>query len=453
MMNNELKNSRTKSTKLPSIAFTTLVMAILAAPALLMLLGVTGQNKEKRPLAREPELFVRGEANLDFPQDFDDYLQDHFGLREEMVSGVNALTMGALGDTLNTKTIVGQNGMLFYSETLRDYQRTEVMSEYDVARAASVLRIMSQAAGTRGQRFIFCAAPNKNTVYPENMPSRYYSAAGKSNREMLYSALDAAGVDTVDLAGLLIAHKQDGALYHAEDTHWNARGALIAYRAIMGAVAGGQAYDDYALAAYSDKCDYEGDLHNFVLPAVSGTGAYPAYDIAEEFVYDEGTRINQDTTFATSSRKNGLTLTVFRDSFAIALLPYISNNAGRVVYSTEFPYNYAVSEASEADAIVVELVERNIPNLVLSAPVMEAVETLPAEAAARVNAYVSAKAHASGLTYISGTFDYEGFDPAAQHIYVRVGGKYYEAFPVGEGNGFAAYVNAGEAGEIEVHIG
>ncbi len=444
-----------KSTKLPYIAFTALIMAVLALPAALMLLGVTGQNKEKRPLAREPELFVRGEANLDFPKNFDDYLQDHFALREELVSTINALTMGALGDTLNTKTIVGQNGgggrMLFFADTLSDYQRTNTMSQYDIARAASVLRIMSQAANARSQRFIFCAAPNKNTVYPEFMPSRYYQADAQSNREMLYKALSAAGVDTVDLAGLLAAHKADGMLYHLEDTHWNARGALIAYRAIMDAAARGHYYDDYASAAAIDKYGYEGDLHNFVLPSVSGTGAYPAYDIAENFVYDDGTRINQDTTFATSASSSALRLTVFRDSFAIALLPYISNNAGRVVYSTEFPYNYTVSEASEADAIVVELVERNIPNLVLSAPVMQAVETLAPDTAARVSASVSVTAHASGLKCIFGTFEHDGFDPATQRIYVCVEGKYYEAFPVGEKNGFAVYVD--EVGDIEVYIG
>lgn len=441
-----------KSTKLPYIAFAALVLAALALPALLMPLGVTGQNKEKRPLAREPELIVRGELNLDFPEDFDDYLQDHFALREELVSGVNALTMSILGDTLNTKTVVGQNGMLFFTETLNDYQRADTMSQYDIARAASVLRILSENAAARGQRFIFCAAPNKNTVYPEFMPSRYYRCALESNREMLYKALSAAGVDTVDLAGLLTAHKQDGLLYHLEDTHWNARGALIAYRAIMTAV-GARDYDDYASAAYlGDKRDYEGDLHNFVLPAVKGASEHPVYDIADEFVYDEGTRAAQDTTFAMSSANGGgLRLTVFRDSFAIALLPYISNNAERVVYSTEFPYNYAVSEASEADAIIVELVERNIPNLVLSAPVTAAMQAFPETAAlTRVAADVSAKAHPSGLTYISGTFAYGGFDPATQRIYVCVDGKYFEAFPVGEKNGFAVYVD--KAGESEVYI-
>lgn len=272
------------------LAFIAAFLAVCLLPTAALLCGYEAENRENRPLARLTSLWGRDGLNLSFPVEFDAYFEDHFGFREEMVTAFHGLTMALFGDTLNEKVIVGKNDMLFYSETLDDYLGRNLLSEEEIARIAACLGIEQAWCKARGISFTFSIAPNKNTVYPENMPSRLVPAAGAGNRERLYAALAEAGIETVDFASLLCSHKQDGQLYHDRDTHWNERGALLAYNAIMQRIAAGEAYESYASLVPETVYDDAGDLHNFVLPALPGNRPRPDYGIEPDFAYDEGAR-------------------------------------------------------------------------------------------------------------------------------------------------------------------
>jgi len=83
-------------------------------------------------------------------------------------------------------------------------------------------------------------------------------------------------------------------------------------------------------------------------------------------------KTGRTVTIGTTSSANDKSLLLYRDSFGDGLMPYLSANLGRVLYDAEFPYNYASMAAEDPDAVVIELVERNIPNLLLKAPAMPA---------------------------------------------------------------------------------
>ena len=412
-----------------SITFVLLLIAACAVPGIAYLAGYEAQNLENRPLAREARLVARGSLNLSYPADFDAWWQDHFGLREEAVTAFHALTMAVFRDTLNQKVVVGRGNYLFYSETMDNYLGLSRMSEEDIQKAAVSLRLQRDYCAAHNMAFVFMAAPNKNTVYPEYMPGRFAPTGEASNRARLYEALAGMGVATVDLAAELRAHKTEGDLYFEQDTHWNRRGALVGYHALMRAVASGFAYATYDLAAGEARHDHRGDLHNFVLPAAEGKLLSIHYDIAPSYEVDAGANAMRDANFGTTSGANGFRLLFFRDSFGELLIPLISGNAGRVMYAQEFPYNYVF--AGEAfDAVAIELVERNIPNLARHAPLMPAVETeLPEDAAEVPVALLSREK--SGYAQLYGAYDgaYRGT------VYLEVSfedgvRRVFEAFPV-----------------------
>lgn len=413
------------------IAFTALILAISMVPAAALLLGYEAENRENRPLARFPALFERGKLNLSFPEGFDSYFEDHFGFREEMVSAFHGITMSLLQDTQNEKVIVGKNHMLFYQETLHDYMGLDLLTDEEIARIAACLRIEKEYCESLGIGFTFAVAPNKNSIYGENMPDRLVPTHEESNRARLYEALEKEGVDTVDFASLLLARKGDGQLYHDRDTHWNERGALIAYNAIMERVAKGAAYETYASLSPTTRYDDAGDLHNFVLPALSGSRPRPDYGIREDFAYDEGVRPAQDTTFGTVSGKNSLSLHLFRDSFGNALLPLLSTNLGRVKYSAEFPYNYTLLDEETPDAVFIELVERNIKNLLLSAPMMPALETEAPSTGSEGGSAKYTSFKSGGYMKVQGCFD-AAVQPQRIFLTLEKEGesRSYEAFPI-----------------------
>ncbi len=413
------------------IAFIAAFLAVCFLPTAALLAGYEAENRENRPLARLTGLWGRDGLNLSFPAEFDDYFADHFGFREEMVTAFHGLTMSLFGDTLNEKVIVGRGHMLFYSETLDDYLGLNPLSDEEIDRIAACIRIQQEYCESRGISFTFAVAPNKNTVYPENMPGRYRPTGAPGNRERLYAALEAAGVGTVDFAALLLAHKGDGQLYHDRDTHWNERGALLAYNAIMERVAPGAEYETYAALVPETDYDDAGDLHNFVLPAMEGDRPRPSYGIQTRFDYDQGARPEQDSSFGTTSGANGASLHLFRDSFGNALLPLLSTNLRRVKYSAEFPYNYTLLDEAAPDAVFIELVERNIGNLLLSAPLLPALETAaPAEEEA-CGAAALTQYGRNGYTQLAGCFDAESQPDAIHVLLTREGESHaFEAFPI-----------------------
>ena len=415
------------------IAFIAAILTACLLPIGANIFGYTAVNRENRPLAREPQIVDRDGLNLEFTSDFDDYWQDHFGLREELVTAFHAATLALFNDTLNEKVVTGKDGFLFYSETLNDYTGLEAMSDADILRTANVIRQISEYAEANGAGFVFSVAPNKSTVYPEYMPSRIKRTGFADNRTRLYAALSDAGVDTLDFAALLTEHKGDGLLYYQQDTHWNQRGALIAYNAIMKLIMDGEGYETYSSAVPHDETGYYGDLHNFVLPAEESTLPYPEYGIAANYTPDEGAHMERDINFGTRSEENAeKSLLLYRDSFGEALIPLLSTNLGRAVYSQEFPYNLELKEEG-CGMIMIELVERNIPNLLTGAPLMQASEKqLPTDAAS-----VSCTANAqkrSGCTQLYGSI---AAYPAAERIYIEVACadgavRIYEAFPVND---------------------
>lgn len=445
------------------LVFILLFLAVCALPGIAYLCGYQAENRENRPLARAAELVGRDGLNLSFPADFDDWWEDHFGLREEMVTAFHGLTMAVTGDTLNKKVVVGKDNFLFYAETMENYLGLNLMTEGEIARAAAVLRLVGEYAQSTGATFTFAAAPNKNTLYPEYMPERYRPTGEESNRARLYEALAKQGVTTIDFAGLLAAHKAEGLLYYRQDTHWNERGALLAYRAMMEKIAAGEAYNAYENAVATEKTGYVGDLHNFVLPAAAGDLADPYYGLTLDYRVDEGARPERDVSFGTSVPINNVRLLLFRDSFGQALIPLLSANVGRAVYSQEFPYNMTFTDESFT-AVMIELVERNIPNLLLSAPLVPGVEkqaALPENGELAANVTVRQK---NGYTQIAGCFD--GDYPEHIYVEVRVGGasRVYEAFPILEEGmealwdemeapcGFVLTLPAGIAGQATVRV-
>ncbi len=427
--------------------FIVFCMGLCALPLLGMLFGYTGKNLENRPLARIPPLWDEAGFNSLFPGKFDDYFDDHFGFREEMVTAFHTLTMETLGDTVNEKVDVGKAGMLFYADARNDYIKIDLLSGRDIGRAAVCLRLQQEYCETQGAAFAFAIAPNKSSVYPEYMPSYLTPAEGENNRERLLAALTAAGVNTIDFTAALTTAKAGGELlYHPEDTHWNALGALIGYRAIMeGVLPGvGNAYQD---ATFTQANDYGGDLHNFVLPAVAGANPRPVFQ--EELAYEtEPQRPGRSVTTITNSTANEKMLYFFRDSFADALLPYLSANLGRVVYDAEFPYNYLNVPTEQPDAVVIELVERNIPNLLLKAPNVPAQETTPRGSVAGELTASAAAIKRNGNTMLIGAFEGAGYAPDTDRILVSITGHTgttlcYEAFPILEEE--AAQLIAGQA--------
>jgi hypothetical protein len=302
---------------------------------------------------------------------------------------------------------------------------------------------MQEAAEGQGARFLFTVAPNKNTLYGSYMPARYPAAQGDSNLTRLAAELARENVAYLDLETLL--EDQDAVLYRRYDSHWTNAGAALAGDAILEALE--VPFTPFYGTASTVVEGAPGDLYQMLYPTGTDLDEDVTYDRAFTFTYDSPIRSAEDNRIVTSSdTASGGRLVLFRDSFGNALYPFLAENFQSALFSRANPYDLTL--AADADAVVIELVERNLDWIltrpaILAAPIRTLDDPVTADPSRTATATVT-DGDLDGYVRLSGCLDGPVDDDSP--IYLRLGDTLYEASPAGDGElPFTAYVPADAA--------
>lgn len=427
------QESKTKKSAVAagSILYLLLVLGICIVPLLLFWLRPAENTAENRTMAALPEVWTAEGFNWDVLSEAGDYFTDHFFLRQEMVSINAGIRSEVFGISLVEDVIVGENGWLYYAATLDDYQHKNSISERALFNIAHNTALMQEYSEGLGKTFVFTIAPNKNSLYGENMPKRLrYQVAEKSDAQRLLPWLVRENVNYVDLFALF--EEQEETLYYARDSHWNEKGAVLVYHTLLDAC--GKQHETFEEAELTRSEDYCGDLGAMLFPVGQSPEVRLQYPVEDTWHYLEGEEA-EDQFIRTANEKGEGTLLMYRDSFGNSLLPYMAQTFSQTVFSRQVPYAMSDLVTYEPDILIVEKVERQLPTLgkvppVMSAPIRETEE-----------AFVTANSTAAtvNLSKEGGYWKLEGLaDPACMdtdsRIYVEVddGGsaKLYEAFCV-----------------------
>ena len=349
--------------KVPLIAYCALFLGVCAFFSLGMLIpgaanAAEGDVTMPKLLTDSPYISI----NSDFGDEFEEYFQKSFAYRNNVVSAFSSLKTSLFSEG-NEQVIVGNDGFLFFNDTLYDYMGTDPMSDEEIEAAADALLMIYERASEDGARFIFAPAPNKNTVYPEMMPSRYIANKEASNLDRLFSKLDENGVPYVDLSPILSDAKNDTLVYHKRDTHWNNEGARIAFEAIAEKI--GFDCPDYSQFGGHAVHDHVGDLDTLLFPAREMYDDNTSYNFSEMYVFTTAYSTPMDVRIATrgGGKEN---LLMFRDSFANAIIPFAASGFSEVRFERGSPYcdNLQVLDSFDADYVIVMIAERNLRNLI-----------------------------------------------------------------------------------------
>ena len=414
--------------RIRSLIFTLLFFAVCLVPAVGLALGAESKAGANEVLAVRPVLIKRdGAPNGDYPRDLADYVGDRFFLRREAVTARAKLSAVLFRTSVTEDVILGSGGWLYYAPTLGDYTRTERMSEREIWCAARTLYLLQENVESRGGRFLFTIAPNKNTLYSGAMPV-YPVADGPSNSEALREALSGMGVHTADL--FTVFEKEDDILYFPTDSHWNGAGAALAADTILAAL---DIESDYFAGPFADGT-HKGDLYEMLYPA--GTDFDPDPTYAPGFRFTANTA-NPDNARIRAQGPGSGSLFMYRDSFGRNLYPYLAESFAESEFSRRNEYDPSV--LPEGGALVIELVERNLRYLneythPVPAPLRDA--ELIAGAADRGRIQVSAE----NGTAFSGSFSDVRPDDDSP-VYLAAGNSVYEAVP--KPDGFTAILPEG----------
>lgn len=453
--------------------FFVLIMIILITPAAIMFANVgnsSTSSSENRELAPVPVLMNEEGVNMNFFNECDSYVSDHIGLRSELVAANTAVYTGVFHMSPEDDVIMGNNGWLYYSETLDDYYNVPTISDRGINNIAYSMKLLSDNITASGSEFVLCFAPNKNTLYPDNMPSNYIQSANVGNLERVEAAMVNYGVNYLSLKDLF--NSKDEVYYRAKDSHWNYEGALIAYNAIMDKTT--LSHNDYSDLIFAESYEWTGDLSNMLYASGAPLDEQLVPMRTFGYQYTSKQKKVEANRIDTYNHEGTGTALIYRDSFGNTIIPYFAENFENCYFSKITPYNTADVTTYQPDVTVIELVERNIPNLAKAAPIMTAPEVTLDEAGYMVSSnqpVYSVYSEPSGSgTHLYGAID-EDLLGDSYKVYVLVDGDgdgeatYYEAFPIYElylidgddsgyakDNGYSLYVPEANASILQIVV-
>lgn len=337
-----------------------LLLCILPSAGMLFLPPTEAAANER--LTPVPQLKNEdGSWNQNVLDDATNYIADHFALRQEMVTANAMLQTGLLATSPAEDVIYGTDGWLYYAETLDDYQNRATLTDEEVRQIAQTIAGMQAYCEARGAQFVFTIAPNKNSLYPEHMPARYLQSDSPGNYEKLKPLLEEYGVHYADLFTFL--SEQDEILYLKTDSHWTNRGAALAHDFLMETL--GLPHTAFAQAEYTTAETHRGDLYEMLYPKGTAREAQQAYETT--FSYVSEPRTAEDILIQTTSpdAPNGRLL-LCRDSFGNALHPFLAEDFREATITRQMPY--PLEQVQAGDTVIVEIVERNLANLLKYPP-------------------------------------------------------------------------------------
>ena len=153
-----------------SLIFTALFLAVCLVPGLGLILTGGADAAANEILPAAPAIAADGVFNPDVLAETAAYVDGRFSFRLEGITAWAKLNAALFRTSTAENVLLGRGGWLFYAPTIHDYTGDAPMTARELYCAARTLYLLQEYAENRGGDFLFTAAPNKNTLYPEYNP-------------------------------------------------------------------------------------------------------------------------------------------------------------------------------------------------------------------------------------------------------------------------------------------
>lgn len=327
-----------------------LFVAVIWVPLTVML--VTPQKEvselENRTLAPAPEFDI-GEPEA-YTADFERFFNDHFGFRQQLIYLYRLLEVKVFRVSRAGNVIFGRDGWMFQAgeEQIADIRNNWPYSDAEVVEWGRVLTEKHEALRERGIEYLFVFAPNKHLIYPGKLPASISRVRETARVDQLVAYLrEHTDVPFLDLRPALFEAKERLRPYHRTDTHWNAWGAYAGYRAVMDRLEGSLpglrrvelTPDDFARREVPGKdlaraLSMQDELREIDIHPADWRPDCAVYEgLPEDFTMTD----QNNTAFSTHCESGTGRLLMFRDSYSVAMMPYLSETFEYIYYFPASP--------------------------------------------------------------------------------------------------------------------
>lgn len=363
--------------RIENIIYVLVCLLVCILPFVGMAFAATDTTTENKDLAEFPILLENGSWNKQYLAKLGLYFEDHFAFRQELVMADSVIQSRVFQVSNMDSVIAGSDGWLYYASTLGDYLGEQTLSEKGIWNAVNNLSIIRRKVEDSGAEFLFTVAPNKNSLYGEHMP--YYDSRKVSqvkNMTLLEEELVKREIPYADLFTEFEREKE--ILYLKRDSHWNRKGAILAYDTMLDYLK--LDHETYETAGSIRTKEEYGDLNKMIYPLPLMPEWNYTYQKEYAYQYVTDTQSVEDVWIETENPAGTGSLLMFRDSFGNTLLPLMADTFGKAYFSKGTPYSLEqYLDSYHPEYVIVEKVERNVDDFAVEPPVMTGPEVTPVE--------------------------------------------------------------------------
>ena len=362
----------------PSLLVALFAVAI-SLPLAANLAGLDGADPgaENRELAAWPRAGGSPAPIAALPIAFSDWFDDHFGFRSRLVRWYGESRLFVLRVSPSASVVEGGGGWFFYADdkAIEDYANAEPMTDAALANWRAAILGARDWLSARHVAYVFTITPDKHVIYGDQMPPTLTRVGDLSRADQLFTALQDSGL-AVDVRGAELDAKARERVYQRTDTHWNDRGALVAYQQIIAAV---RARVPPTPSAWqrSDFTDADRTIEGLDLAGMMGlTRVLREQDLTLVPRRPRRARV-VDPAGAQPTDEVGRLVTeiddpslpravIFRDSFTSRLVPFLSEHFSRAVYLWQNDFDADVVTKEHPDVVIQQIVGRHLYNFIPS---------------------------------------------------------------------------------------
>ena len=383
-----------KNISLSHIVVSMLFVIFIASP---MLVSVTSDTKtvskaEKRKLAQFPKLTFSSSLLNTFPKQFEDYVDDHFGFRSQIVKKHNYTLCKIFKVSPSNMVTIGSDNWYFFNgdAAMLDYLGKIKYTDEQLAKTSRLLEDREEWLASLGIKYLFLPIPNKEPIYEEHLPYALQANRGKSKYEQIvgFAKQHSSFKNYIDVQQLLLDHKSENQLYLKTDSHWNHDGAYIVYQEIIQRM---QKWfpDITPLELNSEKAwvdNFSGDLTDLMNLHGLVTEKAPDINIIKNCETKKTARLTSIKKLAaykdlpnarlpttSGCEKKKYKVLFIHDSFGQFLRPYFSQQFETVIFVNFLNFEVAKTliKLEKPDIVIDERVGRNLEQALIPDPELE----------------------------------------------------------------------------------
>ncbi len=191
------------------------------------------ESTENRQLASKP--IIQYHFLDPVPKLYEDYYNDHFSLRNQLVHLKSLL----IAKTLNKSpmpefAIFGKDDWIYLvDKELDTYRGKNLLKQADMDKISNEMIRRKKYLDYKNISLYFVIIPTKYTIYPEYLPNNIDKLSRTNSTDLVKDALFKSGIDVLDLRDELIHFKSEDLLYYKTDNHWNDLGSFYASKIII----------------------------------------------------------------------------------------------------------------------------------------------------------------------------------------------------------------------------